>query len=138
MTMDSVDVVRFQEFNYFTARQYPVDASAIHTLGQLLGATGPFFIVQAFGTLSILLGILLIAFVNFSFALDSANANNYGFGFATGGVFSAITNSYENSRLAESASSSSSGSAGSGSSGTGTGSSSNSGSSSSSATVSIK
>ena len=130
--MNSLDVYQVQEINYFTARQYPVDASAIHTLGQLLGTTGPFFIVQAFGTLSILLGVLLIAFVNFSFSLDSVNTNNYGFGFVSGGVFSALNSNYE-SRLA-SASNSANSASNSGSSSSGSGS--DSSSSSSASTVS--
>ena len=88
--------------DFFTGRQYPVDANVIHTLGQLTATVGPIFLLQTLGLASLLIGVLLISLVTYSFAPMRTDTDNLGFGFITGGVFSAITNNYD-SRLANSA-----------------------------------
>ena len=83
-----------------SARQYPIDGNAIHTLGQFLALIGPAFAIQALGLVSILTGILLVAIVNTTFGDDATIDQNLGFGFLTGGVFSQLTSSYETSLAA--------------------------------------
>ena len=84
----------------FTGRQYPLDYSTLHTLGQLVASTGPFFIVQAFGTLTILIGAILMNIVIAAFMPESI-APNYSFGFIGGGAFSLISNQFANSQSAD-------------------------------------
>ena len=94
-----------------TGRQYPLDASTIHTLGQLLATTGPLFIVQAFGALAILIGVILTSFVSTTFIPSTTSTSNFGFGIISGGAFTLITNQFENSlSKSDTASSSNSGS----------------------------
>ena len=83
-----------------SARQYPIDGNAIHTLGQFLALIGPAFAIQALGLVSILTGILLVAIVNTTFGDDATIDKNLGFGFLTGGVFGQLTSSYETSLAA--------------------------------------
>ena len=78
-----------------TARQYPIDGNAIHTLGQFLALIGPAFAIQALGFVSILTGILLVTIVNTTFSNDTTLDKNLGFGFVTGGVFSSLSSQYE-------------------------------------------
>ena len=104
-------LTNIQDLAELTARQYPLDASAIHTLGQLVASTGPLFIVQAFGALSILIGVILTSLVTSTFIPTSASTSNYGFGIISGGAFTLITNQFENSlSKSDAASSSNSGS----------------------------
>ena len=88
---------------FTSPRQFPLDASIIHTFGQLMASTSPLFIIQSLGFLSVLIGVLLVAVVDFSIEPNSANTNNFGFAFVSGGVFSAITSQYENSQAANAA-----------------------------------
>ena len=53
---------------FTSPRQFPVDANIIHTFGQLMATTGPLFIIQSLGILSVLIGVLLVALVDFSIA----------------------------------------------------------------------
>ena len=92
--MNSADL---SEFVDFTERQYPIDYSTLHTLGQLVASTGPFFIVQAFGTLTILIGAILMNLVINTFMPEST-VPNYSFGFIGGGAFSLISNQFANSQ----------------------------------------
>ena len=86
---------------FTSPRQFPVDANVIHTFGQLMATTGPaLFIIQSLGILSVLIGVLTVALVEFSIAPESVSANNFGFAFVSGGVFSAITSQYESSQAA--------------------------------------
>ena len=63
---------------------------------------GPLFFLQTLGLVSLLVGILLISLVTFSFMPMRTETDNLSFEFLTGGVFSAITNNYD-SRLASAA-----------------------------------
>ena len=83
-----------------TARQYPIDGNAMHTLGQFLALIGPAFAIQALGFVSILTGILLVTIVNTTFSDDTTLDKNLGFGFVTGGVFSSLSAQYEASLAA--------------------------------------